>query len=273
MTMFVAPLLMVLSEFTSPLPEYSCFDVSLSSLLEPGSYQQATQGKEWLETMQVEITVSERNNTWIVTALPPNKRMLGCCWVYNLKLKLNGTIERHKTHLVTKGYSQIKGVDYIDCFSLVAKTVTIRVFLVVEASKGWPVHHFDVSNAFLHGRLDEDIYKEPHERYQVPEGHVCKLINSLYDLKQASKKWNEEFIERIEAFGFLHSKHDDCLFTKRTDAGLISLLLYVDDILITRPSKPHIVNVKRYLNKLVTVKDLGEIKYFLVLEIARSSGD
>ncbi|KAL0336727.1 UNVERIFIED_CONTAM: Retrovirus-related Pol polyprotein from transposon RE1 [Sesamum radiatum] len=112
---------------------------------------------------------------------------------------------------------------------------------------------------------------EPPEGYQVPQGSVCKLIKSSYGLKQASRKWNEELIEKIESFGFTQSKHDYCLFTKQTDAGLISLLLYVDDILVAGPSDSHIIEVKRYLDNLFTIKDLGEAKYFLGLEIARTS--
>ncbi|KAL0444700.1 UNVERIFIED_CONTAM: Retrovirus-related Pol polyprotein from transposon RE1 [Sesamum latifolium] len=112
---------------------------------------------------------------------------------------------------------------------------------------------------------------EPPEGYQVPQGCVCKLVESLYCLKHASRKWNEKFTEKIEIFGFTQSKHDYCLFTKQTNAGLISLLLYVDDILVTGLSNSHIMEVKRYLDRLFTIKYLGETRYFLGLEIARTS--
>ncbi|KAK4383718.1 Retrovirus-related Pol polyprotein from transposon RE1 [Sesamum angolense] len=148
--------------------------------------------------------------------------------------------------------------------------VTVRIFLAVATSKGCPVPHFDVNNVFLHGKLEEDIYMEPPEGHQVPQGSVCKLIKSSYGLKQASRKWNEELIEKIESFGFTQSKYNYCLFTKQIDAGLISILLYVDDILVTGPSDSHIIEVKRYLDNIFTIKDLGEAKYFLGLEIART---
>ncbi|KAL0444728.1 UNVERIFIED_CONTAM: Retrovirus-related Pol polyprotein from transposon RE1 [Sesamum latifolium] len=171
------------THFTKITPKYSCFAAALSSLQEPGNDQQAKQGNEWVKAMQAKITALERNNTWIITRLPNNKRAIGCRWVYKLKLKPDGSVERHKARLVAKGYSQIEGVDYTDCFAPVAKTVIVRVFLAVAAYKGWPVHHFDVNNAFLHGKLEEDIYIELPEGYPVPQGHVCKLVKSLYGLR------------------------------------------------------------------------------------------
>ncbi|KAL0462812.1 UNVERIFIED_CONTAM: Retrovirus-related Pol polyprotein from transposon RE1, partial [Sesamum latifolium] len=241
--------------FTQITPKHGCFAAALSSLQEPRNYQQAKDKREWMEAMQAEIIALERNNTWITTQLPDNKKAIGCRWMYKLKLKPDGTVE-FKARLVAKGYSQMEGVDYTDCFAPVAKTVTVRVFLAIAASKGWPIHHFDVNNAFLHSTLEEDIYMEPLEGYQVPEGHVCKLVKSLYGLKQASRKWNEDFTERIKSFGFTQSKHDYCLFTKATDTGLISLLLYVDDILVTGPTETHISDIKGYLIRLFTIKDL-----------------
>ncbi|KAL0401351.1 UNVERIFIED_CONTAM: Retrovirus-related Pol polyprotein from transposon RE1 [Sesamum latifolium] len=155
---------------------HGCFVATLSLLQEPRNYGQAVQQEEWT-VVHAEITALEKNNTWSVIELPPNKKAIGCCWVYKFKLKLDDRVERCKARLVAKGYNQIEA--------------TVRVFLAMAASKGWPIHHFDVNNAFLHGNLDEDIYMQPPEGYQVPRGYVCKLQKSLYGLKQASRKWNE----------------------------------------------------------------------------------
>ncbi|KAL2226394.1 UNVERIFIED_CONTAM: Retrovirus-related Pol polyprotein from transposon TNT 1-94 [Sesamum indicum] len=131
-------------------------------------------------------------------------------------------------------------------------------------------NHLGVTNAFLHGTLDEDIYKEGPQGYDIPKGKVCKLEISLYGLKQASRKWNEEFTNKISEFGFVQCSHDHCLFVKGSGMNLVALLVYVDDILVTSTSKNSIMNVKNYLDKHFSVKHLGNAKYFLGLEMARS---
>ncbi|KAL0311655.1 UNVERIFIED_CONTAM: Retrovirus-related Pol polyprotein from transposon TNT 1-94 [Sesamum calycinum] len=110
----------------------------------------------------------------------------------------------------------------------------------------------------------------PPEGLQVPAGHVCKLVRSLYGLKQASRQWNHELTTKLELFGFLQSKHDHCLFIKDGSATFTILLVYVDDILIAGNSEAMVIDVKKYLDSLFTIKDLGIAKYFLGLEIARS---
>ncbi|KAL2249991.1 UNVERIFIED_CONTAM: Retrovirus-related Pol polyprotein from transposon RE1 [Sesamum indicum] len=236
---------------------------NLCSMQEPRDYKEAQGKPEWEEVMQQEIDALERNNTWEVSTLPPGKNCVGCKWIFKLKLKPDGTLERCKARLVAKGYSQKEGEDYGDCFAPVAKAVTVRTFLRVAAARKWPLHHLDVNNAFLHGTLDEEIYMKPPNGYEILAGKVCKLNKSLYGLKQASRQWNQQFIDKITEFGFIQSAHDHCLFIKHTKSHLIALLVYVDDIFVTAPSNDLIMEVKGYLNELSTIKDLGVAAYFL----------
>ncbi|XP_020551683.1 uncharacterized protein LOC110012423 [Sesamum indicum] len=147
----------------------------------------------------------------------------------------------------------------------------MRLFFAVAAALRWHIHQLDINNAFLHGYLEEEIYMSPPEGYSVSQGHVCRLKRSLYGLKQASRQWNHEFTTQIVAFGFVQSKHDCCLLTKTSTDGFLVLLLYVDDILVVGTFTEHIAAVKDYLDRLFTIKDLGVAKYFLGLEVARSS--
>ncbi|KAL0307738.1 UNVERIFIED_CONTAM: Retrovirus-related Pol polyprotein from transposon TNT 1-94 [Sesamum angustifolium] len=129
----------------------------------------------------------------------------------------------------------------------------------------------DVNNAFLHGYMDEDLYMNPPKGYFVSSGLVCKLEHSIYGLKQASRQWNAELTLKLKEFGFTQSANDHCLFTKATFVGLMVLLVYVNDILVTAPCLDDIQSVKDYLHSLFTIKDLGDTRYFLNLEIARNS--
>jgi hypothetical protein len=107
--------------------------------------------------MAAEIHALEANNSWLLTDLPPNKCHIGCQWVYKVKLKANGEVERYKARLVAKGYTQCEGLDYSDTFSPIAKLTTVRCLLALPAAKKWHLHQLDINNAFLHGDLEEDI--------------------------------------------------------------------------------------------------------------------
>ncbi|KAL0446288.1 UNVERIFIED_CONTAM: Retrovirus-related Pol polyprotein from transposon RE1 [Sesamum latifolium] len=221
--------------------------------------------------MEQELQTIDANKTWILTSLPLGKRTIGSRWVYKLKPKPDGSIDRFKARLVTKGYNQIEGVDYFDSFSPVAKSVTVHIFLALAASKSWPLFQLDVNNAFLHGFLDEEYMDPPYGFVGAKPGHVCKLQKSLYGFKQASRQWNLELTTKLLEFGFQQSSHEHCLFIKRSNSTFIALLVYVDDILLTGNSEDVLHSARNYLDRLFIVKDLGPVKYFLGLELARSS--
>ncbi|KAK4406633.1 Retrovirus-related Pol polyprotein from transposon RE1 [Sesamum angolense] len=222
------------------------------------------------DAMHQELLALEKNHTWEVTTLSPGKKAIGCRWVYKLKLRDDGKVERCKARLVAKGYNQVAGVDYVDYFSPVAKVVMVRLFLAIASAHSWPLHQLDVNNAFLHGYLDEEIFMLPPKGYDVPQGHVCKLKRSLYGLKQAFRQWNQEFTSQLVAFGFTQSSHDHCLFIMGSEDIFCAMLIYVDDVLITSPSVSLLTDVKSYLDGLFTIKDLGVARYFIGLQIARS---
>ena len=222
--------------------------------------------------MNAELSALEMNDTWDLVPLPPGKKPIGCRWVYKIKCKPDGTVDKYKARLVAKGYNQIEGLDFHDVFSPVAKNVTVRLLLALTAAHSWHLHQLDVNNAFLHGPLDEDVYMSLPEGYQTSDSsYVCKLKKSLYGLKQASRQWNHLLTDKLIGFGFTQSKHDHCLFLKHSASDFLALLVYVDDVLLVGTSSASIQEVKRFLDDQFTIKDLGEAKYFLGIELFRSS--
>lgn len=195
---------------------------------EPTSFHQAVQSPEWRTAMDKEIQALELNNTWISTHLPLGKIPIGCKWIYRIKYHSDGTIERYKARLVAKGYTQREGLDYTDTFTLVAKSVSIRIMLSMADVKGWGLHQMDVNNAFLHGDLNEEVYMSLpqgfHSKGESPN-LVCKLKNSLYGLKQTSRQWFAKFSYTILNFGFVQSKDDYSLFTYAKGSSFIVLLV------------------------------------------------
>jgi hypothetical protein len=251
-------------------PAQKCFSLSVSALTEPTSYTQALQCNEWCEAMDTEIKALELN-TWTVVDLSASKHIIGCKWVYKVKLKSDGTLERYKARLVAKGYNQCKGLDYYDTFSPVAKLTTVRTLLAVAAIKHWHLHQLDVNNAFLHGDLAEEVYMTlPPGFAKTGESKVCRLHKSLYGLKQSSRQWFAKFSSTLLEFGFVQSKADYTLFTRSLPDSFIDILVYVDDIVVASDNSAAVSIFIHMLNDRFQLKDLGQLKYFLGLEIARS---
>ncbi|KAL0391906.1 UNVERIFIED_CONTAM: Retrovirus-related Pol polyprotein from transposon RE1 [Sesamum radiatum] len=228
-------------------PAHRSFIANVAAIQEPRSFAQACQDERWNAAMQYELDALERNQTWDLCDLPANKKAIGSRWVYKVKLLPDGSVDRYKARLCQ------------------------RVFLAIASSYSWPISQLDVNNAFLHGHLEEEVYMLPPEGYlRARPGQVCRLKRSLYGLKQASRQWNIELTSKLESHGFTRSPHDHCFFTKGNGPSFLALLVYVDDILITGPSLSYIQEIKTYLNRLFTIKDLGFAKYFLGLELSRS---
>jgi hypothetical protein len=135
------------------------------------------------------------NGTWELVDRPYDCKPVGCKWVFKKKLRLDGTIDKCKARLVAKGYTQKEGEDLFDTYSPVARLTTIHVLLSLAGSHGLLVHQIDVKTALLNGELEEEIYMTQLGGFVVKgqEDKVCKLMKSLYDLKQAPKQWHEKF--------------------------------------------------------------------------------
>lgn len=131
-----------------------------SALVEPTSYKEAATDPAWVKVMQLEIAALESNKTWSIVDLPPDKKPIGCRWIYKIKYLASGQVERLKARLVAKGFSQKEGLDYGETFSPVAKMVTVRSIVALAASKKWFIYQMDVHNAFLNGDLLEEVYVE-----------------------------------------------------------------------------------------------------------------
>ncbi|CAM8921688.1 unnamed protein product [Rhodiola kirilowii] len=246
------------------------FIASLASV--PNSVSEALAHSGWRDAMVEEMNALEANGTWVLTDLPPGTRSIGCKWVFTVKVNPDGSVARLKARLVAKGYSQTFGIDYFDTFSPVAKLTSIRLLISLAASHHWPLHQLDIKNAFLHGDLQEPIYMEQPPGFvaQGESAKVCYLHKSLYGLKQSPRAWFSTFTAAVEKFGMEKSKSDHSVFYKQSGNGIILLVVYVDDIVITGNNSEGIDSLKGFLQTQFNTKDLGRLRYFLGVEVSRS---
>jgi len=253
-------------------PKHLAYAYSLNNEIEPTSYLSASKDSRWLTVMQTEIKALNANNTWESVDLPSNAISIGSKWVYKIKRHADGTIERFKARLVAQGFNQTEGLDYFETFSPVAKLSTIRVLLALASIHGWYLHQLDVNNAFMHGDLHEAVYmKVPQGVPPSKPGQVCKLLKSLYGLKQANRQWFEKLTQFLYAQGFTQATADHTLFTKITATSYTVVLVYMDDIILAGTCLQEFDSLKQALNNAFRIKNLGELKFFLGLEVARSS--
>ncbi|XP_021735700.1 geraniol 8-hydroxylase-like [Chenopodium quinoa] len=148
---------------------------------------------------------------------------------------------------------------------------TVRAFLAIAACKNWEIHQMDVQNAFLHGDLAEEVYmKFPPGFESSDPSLVCRLRKSLYGLKQAPRCWYAKLTTALKRYGFIQSYSDYSLFTYTNGNTQINVLVYVDDLIISGNDSAALKAFKAYLSDCFKMKDLGSLKYFLGIEVARS---
>ncbi|XP_040362272.1 uncharacterized protein LOC112202395 [Rosa chinensis] len=250
---------------------YVAFVNQLSSVSLPSKVQDAMRDEKWMQAMTVEMDALEKNCTWELVSLPPGKKTVGCRWVYTVKHNLDGSVDRYKARLVAKGYTQKYGVDYDETFAPVAKINTIRVLLSLAANLDWPLQQFDVKNAFLHGDLHEEVYMDLPPGYGTSTGEqvVCRLKKSLYGLKQSPRAWFGRFTKFMKKIGYRQSNSDHTLFLKHRCGKVTALIIYVDDMVVTGDDFEEIQRLQDQLSLEFEMKDLGNLKYFLGIEVAR----
>ncbi|CAA7053596.1 unnamed protein product [Microthlaspi erraticum] len=254
-------------------PKYRAFLAAVTAGTKPVLFRDAVIERVWCDAMHVEIGALEKARTWDLTELPPGKKAIGCKWIYKIKFLSTGEVERYKARLVVLGNNQEEGTDYTETFAPVVRMTTVRTFLGVVAAKNWELHQMDVHNAFLHGDLDEEVYMKlpPGFRVNGADGSnlVCKLRKSLYGLKQAPQCWFEMLRGALLDYGFSQARTDYSMFSMRKNGSEIYVLVYVDDLIIGGNDSDGIKSFKAYLSECFHMKDLGGLKYFLGIEVAR----
>jgi hypothetical protein len=261
---------------------YAVFAVlSGVSLLEeqtPSSYREAMasrDSKKWRTAAEVEFAGCEAQQTWVLvdrTALPKDANIIPVKWVFKIKTNETGAVAKYKARITPKGFKQRHGVDYFEVYASTGKYKTLRVVFSLAARHDLELRQLDVPQAFTQAALNEDVYMEMPEGFEVA-GKVCHLKKSLYGLKQSPRNWwllVSAFI--ISEMGWQATVSDQCLFQKKSRSGQLMLLfLFVDDMqaAFDKEDESEWAESHEKLRRRFNITDLGESTFMLGMRITR----
>jgi Reverse transcriptase (RNA-dependent DNA polymerase) len=143
--------------------------------------------------------------------------------------------------------------------------------LAIPVFHDYEIWQMDVKTAFLNENLEEDVYMIQPTGFEDPKnaGKICKLLKSIYGLKQASRSWNLRFYKEVKKFDFIKCEEEPCVYRKTSGSAIAFLILYVDDILLMENDIPLLQSAKSSLKKVFSMKDLGDVVYILGIKIYR----
>jgi len=226
----------------------------------PMSFNEATkspEADEWWKAMNEEIGMLHKRGTWVLEDLPPGRKAIGCRWTYVIKRGPAGEILRYKARLVAQGFSQIPGVDYDDTFSPTVRLDSLRAVLHLAAAHGWHRGQDDVTGAFLHGKLDCEIYMRQPPGFDDGTGRVARLVLGLYGLKQSSRIWHQHMDEELETIDQKPLVTDPAVYFRcAEDNHECSILcVHADNMLSFAETERELTRLRQQLHKLFEMKE------------------
>lgn len=238
---------------------------------EPITVNDAMNGPEmeqWRKAMKEELQSFSDNNTWELVNRPSEGTVVKNKWVFKKKCNSEGEV-RYRARLVAKGFTQVKGVDFSETFSPVVRYCTLRMLFALSLKFDLKMNHLDVPTAFLNGHLEESVFIEIPEfsEYFNCSNKVLKLNKAMYGLKQSARAWYTRVEESLLKLGFSKSSNEPCLFMKIHDNVKVYVALFVDDFFVFYNCNTTYRNLKVVLEKEYKIKDLGQIKQCLGMNV------
>lgn len=224
--------------------------------------------EQWQKAIREELQSFSDRDAWELVDRPVNKTVVKCKWVFKRKLNSESEV-RYRARLVAKGFSQKKGTDFKETFSPVLRYSTLRLLFALSVDQNLDIVHLDVPTAFLNGLLNESIFMEipACSNFANCENKVLKLKRAIYGLKQSARAWYQRVEELLLELGYTKSQYEPCLFMKCDGNIKVYIALFVDDFFVFYNSKETCENLKSELKAKFNIKDLGQIKKCLGMNV------
>jgi hypothetical protein len=242
-------------------------------LTEPYSFHEEMKDPTWVDAMVEEYDSIVKKSAWEIVPKLVDKSVVCSRWIYKVKQVIDGSVEKYKSRFVAWGLSQIEGIDYDETFAPVARYSSIISIFSLSTQMGWRIHQMDVKDAFLNGIIEEEVYIENPEGFEIfsSESHLCRLKRALYGLKQAPRAWCTQIDNYFTGLGFIKSEADANLYQIVVECKILIIVIYVDDLILTGDEKL-IHSCKEDLAKEFEIKDM-DFLHFLGLEIWQQDGE
>lgn len=246
-----------------------CNAVTCSRLEEPKTVDDALSrpdASEWIVAMEAEMSKLKENGCWKLVSRPKNANVIGSKWVLRTKKNERGDVERYKARLVAQGYSQVPGRDYDETYSPVVRMETVRLLTAVSVEKDWHKEHWDVTSAYQHSPLEEEVFMEQPSGFEEGEKgkYVWQLQKSLYGLHQASRDWNKFLDMHLKNYGLHQSKNDPCVYFDPN--GELIVGVYVDDLPVWG-ERTKLNDLRNHLEERMEIRSLGQMSHLLSMGI------
>ncbi|CAI7891436.1 unnamed protein product [Closterium sp. NIES-54] len=229
-------------------------------------------GKAVKATMEEEIRSLIGMGTWELVERPPEVNIMKNWWVLTTKYHIDDTIEREKARLVVKGFTQVYGTEYDETYAPVSSYVTLRIFLSIVAALDLNLMQLDMKNAFLQSKLDRVLYMYQPDYFNDGTGRVCKLLKSLYGLKQSPLLWYRALNGVLLGAGWKKSQVNSAIYFKvGADKVVCWVLVYIDDLLAASSSTEMLKGLKKLLEAAFELREISPVQNYLGLEIVRDS--
>ena len=242
------------------------------------TYEEATasaEAEQWKQAMDEEMRKLHQFGTYRLEKLPKGRKAIGNKWVLTKKYNNQGDVTRYKARIVAQGFSQKPGQDFQwnQLYAPVVMAGSFRLLLAMAVQNDWDIHIFDADSAYLNATLPEDqvIYMKQIKGYEDGTDRVLRLIKSLYGLKQAGHEWNKVLDRNFTSIGFERCESDTCVYIRKAKPGQKWAIIasHVDDSMMFT-KKGEAEGIKKEIAQIMKIKDLGEAKRFLNIQIDRN---
>ncbi len=242
----------------------------------PQTYEKTLQSemrRHWVSAMEAEIASMKENQVWDLVPLPQGKRVVGCKWVFAIKLDAEGNVIKHKARIVAQGFTQRAGVDFYETYAPVARMKSTRLFMAYTIREGMYIVQANVKTAYLNGEMKEDVYMKVPQGVDNPKGFVCRIKRSLYGLRQSAHEWNNKIDLELKLMGFKPLEVEPCVYMRKKDGALV--ILYVDDLGLAAKDESTVNEMYRLLASKFKMERLGNMEdtQWLGVRIRRNRED